>query len=134
MNRAHGEAYKAAARTDPEVIGLRFLLSPNHPQVDICDFYSKANLHGLGPGVFPFDACPWPAHPNTLSFVVAVFRDEVRDEDNTPDNPVEWMQSQTQEWQDIVLGLKKATLLRANVLSAEQIFMPLREIRNVSIA
>ncbi|WP_271008665.1 hypothetical protein [Paucibacter sp. B51] len=82
INRAHGEAYMATAAKAPGVVGFRFLLSPRHPRPDICDLYAKQNLHGLGPGVYPDrKSCPWPAHPNTLSFVVAVFGPEVAEAD-----------------------------------------------------
>lgn len=82
VNRAHGEAYMAGAEEAPGVVGFRFLLSPRHPRPDICDLYARQNLHGLGAGVYPTrKACPWPAHPNTLSFVVATFADEVTPDD-----------------------------------------------------
>lgn len=132
MNRAHGIAYQAAARNDPDVVGLQFLLSPNHPRPDICDFYARANLHGLGPGVFPFDQCPWPAHPNTLSFTVVVFRDEVLPEHATRDEPIAWMAAQSPEWQESVLGKQKADFLRSGQLRADQIATPLRVIKNES--
>lgn len=83
INRAHGEAYM-----NPEVEGRswfggwRFLLSPEHPETDICDLLADQNLYGLGKGVYPDrDACPWPAHPNTLSYVETVFADGITDED-----------------------------------------------------
>lgn len=82
LNRAHGEAYMAGAQQAPGVVGFRFLLSPRHPKPDICDLLARQNLHGLGAGVYPTrETTPWPAHPNTLSFVVAVFADEVTDAD-----------------------------------------------------
>jgi hypothetical protein len=82
VTRAHGEAYMAGAEQAPGVAGFRFLLSPRHPRPDICDLFATQNLHGLGRGVYPTRAsCPWPAHPNTLSFVVAVFGDEVSAQD-----------------------------------------------------
>lgn len=78
VNRAHGEAYMAAAARAPGFVGFRFLLSPRHPRPDICDLFARQNVHGLGPGVYPDrQSCPWPAHPNTISFVVAVFEGEV---------------------------------------------------------
>lgn len=82
INRVHGEAYMAGAERAPGFVGFRFLLSPRHPQRDICDLLAAQNLHGLGPGVYPTRAAtPWPAHPNTLSFVVAVFDSEVTEAD-----------------------------------------------------
>ncbi len=77
INRAHGERYKQLAREDDNVVGLRFMLSPRHPRVDICDEHAAADLYGLGQGVYPVDECPWPAHPNTFSYTEAVYKDEV---------------------------------------------------------
>lgn len=82
INRAHGEGYMASMAGVPGVVGFRFLLSPRHPRPDICDLLSRQNLHGLGPGVYPDRKnCPWPAHPNTLSFVVAVMGHQVTEAD-----------------------------------------------------
>lgn len=60
-----------------QAFGLRFMLSPRHPRVDICDEHAAADLYGLGQGVYPVDECPWPAHPNTFSYTEAVYRDEI---------------------------------------------------------
>lgn len=76
LNRAHGEAYRQGAGRHPDVIGERFVLSPNHPKPDICDEYARADQYGLGPGVYPVGKAPWPAHPNTMSYLEAVFRDD----------------------------------------------------------
>lgn len=77
--RAHGEAYMGMAFQTAGVVGVRFMLSPRHPKPDICDTHASADLYGLGAGVYPDRAsCPWPAHPNTFSYVVAVFDDERR--------------------------------------------------------
>lgn len=76
--RAHGEAYMNMAFETEGVRGVRFMLSPSHPRHDICDTHASADLYGLGAGVYPTrESCPWPAHPNTFSYVVAVFDDEV---------------------------------------------------------
>ncbi len=63
------------------VVGTRFLLSKNHSQKDICDIHANINLFGLGAGVYPLGKSPLPAHKNTLSYEVAVFEDEVTEED-----------------------------------------------------
>ena len=76
--RAHGEAYMNMAFETEGVRGVRFMLSPSPPRHDICDTHASADLYGLGAGVYPTrESCPWPAHPNTFSYVVAVFDDEV---------------------------------------------------------
>jgi hypothetical protein len=78
INRAHGEAYMKTGEELPDFGGWRFLLSPAHPAPDICDKLSTQDLYGLGPGVYPTrEKTPWPAHPNTLSFIVIVFKDEL---------------------------------------------------------
>ncbi|MFC3874856.1 hypothetical protein [Neisseria musculi] len=75
--RAHGEAYMGMAFETEGVRGVRFMLSPRHPKPDICDTHASSDLYGLGAGVYPNrESCPWPAHPNTFSYVVAVFDDE----------------------------------------------------------
>lgn len=78
INRAHGEAYQIGAAQHPEVVGMRFMLSPNHPKQDICDSLAAQDGYGMGPGVYPVGQTPWPAHPNTMSYLVAVFRDEIK--------------------------------------------------------
>ncbi|WP_162787954.1 hypothetical protein [Chromobacterium haemolyticum] len=77
INRAHGEAYMGAAFETDGAKGVRFMLSPNHRRRDVCDLHASADLYGLGAGVYPTrEACPWPAHPNTLSYVEVVFGSE----------------------------------------------------------
>lgn len=74
--RVHGEAYMNMAFNTDGVIGVRFMLSPRHPRPDVCDMHASADLYGLGEGVYPNrESCPWPAHPNTLSYVVAVMKE-----------------------------------------------------------
>ena len=76
--RYHGEAYMAAGEKMFGVVGFRFCLSPNHKKVDVCDRHATADLYNLGAGGYPDRAsCPWPAHPNTWSFVTYIFDYEV---------------------------------------------------------
>jgi hypothetical protein len=78
LNRAHGEAFAAGAEQLQNFAGFRFKLSPAHPKHDICDLYASQNLYGLGPGVYPDrQSCPWPAHPNTLSYIDVVFTSDI---------------------------------------------------------
>jgi len=126
INRAHGEAYMAGAFTDKDVIGTRFLLSPNHPRRDICDMHAHANLYGLGPGVYPKGKNPWPAHPNTLSYVEVVFRDEVSEEDRSgKQSPIEWLNDQSVATQAAVLNSRKKRIaLEKGLLPANGIATP----------
>lgn len=127
LNRAHGEAYMMGAEEHPDVIGFRFVLSPRHPRRDICDMHASANLHGLGPGVYPSrEATPWPAHPNTLSYVEVVFRDDVTEADReAKTDRIEWLKKQPPGVQESVLNSrKKAAALRKGLLKENQIATP----------
>jgi len=123
INRAHGEAYQAAAFEHPDAIGTRFLLSPNHPRVDICDMHAKVNRYGLGPGVYPKGKNPWPAHPNTLSFTEVVFSDEVTDEDRAgKEDRISWLKRQSAATQEGVLGgVKKRQAFQRELITENQI-------------
>lgn len=132
INRAHGEAYMAGGEDHPERGGWRFMLSPNHPQPDICDMHASANLYGLGPGVYPSRTrCPWPAHPGTLSFVEFVFKEEITEEDKAGRvDRTGWIDGQPQHMQAAVLGSKqKAAAFRAGVLKENQITTPWRVLK-----
>ena len=126
INRAHGTAYQAGVLEHDEVVGTRFLLSSGHPEMDICDLHAKANLHGLGKGVYPRDRNPWPAHPNTLSYVEAVFEDEVTAEDKaSKTDPISWLKQQPEEAQTAILNSRsKQVALDKGVLTRGEIETP----------
>lgn len=130
INRAHGEAYMAAGEGTPGFAGWRFLLSPAHPRPDICDLLAAQNLHGLGPGVYPDrERCPWPAHPNTLSFVVMVFQDEVTADDRAGrETELQALTRLAPEVRDGVLGKTKAAYFDQGLLRKGMIRAPLRAV------
>ncbi len=126
LNRAHGTAYQAGVFEHEDVVGTRFLLSPRHPEIDICDMHANANFHGLGKGVYPQDRSPWPAHPNTLSYVEAVFSDELTamDKANKTD-PITWLKRQPVNTQVAILdSRKKQVALDKGVLTRGEIETP----------
>lgn len=130
MNRAHGQAYQAGAAGHPDVIGMKFNLSPSHPRTDQCDLHAHANLHGLGDGVYPVGQAPWPAHPNTMSYLTAVFRDEVSTADRAGKaDRLNWLRNQPEIKQDQLLGKAKATALRAGMLNEADIYTPWRDLK-----
>lgn len=132
INRAHGEAYMAAGEGTPGFAGWRFLLSPAHPRPDICDLLAAQNLHGLGPGVYPDrERCPWPAHPNTLSFVVMVFQEEVTDADRAAqETELQALARLAPEVRDGVLGKTKAAYFDQGLLRRGMIRAPLRAVQS----
>lgn len=69
---AFGRASIRSAQMTPSCIGIQFCLSPAHRIKDICDELATRDV-GLGPGVYPLDdPPPYPAHPNTLSYLIEV--------------------------------------------------------------
>lgn len=45
-------------------------LHPRHPKRDICDVHATADLHGLGPGVYPPQSVPrFPPHPHCICYL-----------------------------------------------------------------
>lgn len=131
INRAHGTAYMAGAEKTPGFAGFKFLLSPQHPKPDICDLLAAQNLHGLGAGVYPTaKACPWPAHPNTLSFVEMVFADEVSDQDRAGKETVtQAMGRMSADVREGILGVEKAALYDAGEVKPWMIRSPLHAVK-----
>lgn len=132
INRAHGTAYMAGAEKTPGFVGFRFLLSPRHPKPDICDLLASQNLHGLGKGVYPSaKACPWPAHPNTLSFVEMVFATEVTAADKAGKETVtDAMGRMSPDVRQGILGVEKADLYDAGQVKPWMIRSPLYAIKD----
>lgn len=131
LNRAHGEAYRAGAFEDDEVIGTRFLLSSRHPKADVCDMHARVNRYGLGPGVYPRGRSPWPAHPNTLSFEEAVWGDEISAADKAEkEDRVAWLKKQSRTRREGVLGGKrKADAFDADLIGERSITTPWRVLK-----
>ncbi|MFZ4286641.1 hypothetical protein [Variovorax sp. HJSM1_2] len=131
INRAHGEAYMQGGEGTPGFAGWRYLLSPQHPKPDICDLLAAQNLYGLGPGVYPTRAaCPWPAHPNTLSFVEMVFESEVTDADRAGKETVtDAMGRMPPDVRVGILGEEKAALWSEGKISQGMVRSPLYRVK-----
>jgi hypothetical protein len=131
LNRAHGEAYMRGGEDHPDFAGWRFLLSPAHPQFDICDLHAAANLHGLGPGVYPSrEKCPWPAHPNTLSYVEIVFADEITEDDRKgKETPMQALERLSPAQQRGVLGVNKYKAFQEGRLRQGMIKAPWKSVQ-----
>lgn len=131
INRAHGEAYMIGGEDHPDFGGWRYLLSPQHPAPDICDLLSTQNLHGLGRGVYPNrEKLPWPAHPNTLSFVEIVFKDEISAADKAgKETPLQALARLPEAYLADVLGKGKADIFKQGKLTQGMIRAPLAKIR-----
>lgn len=130
INRAHGTAYLNSAAADDASIGTQFMLSPRHPRVDICDMHAKANLFGLGAGVYPHGRIPWPAHPNTLSFPLIVYKDQVTDADRAGKQSVtEFLDTVPSKDRKGILGVNKNEAWEAGNLPASQVRSRWRDVQ-----
>ena len=64
MARAWADGFIAKIKDDADVVAVKFKLSSRHPVFDICDMYAKADMYGLGAGIYPKDKLPpLPVHP-----------------------------------------------------------------------
>lgn len=131
INRAHGEAFTAAGEKTPGFAGWRYLLSPRHPRPDICDLLAAQNLHGLGAGVYPDRArTPWPAHPNTLSFLEIVFEGEITDADRAgKETELQALNRLSPEVRAGALGQTKAAYFDQGLLTRGMLRSPLRAVQ-----
>lgn len=95
-----------------------------------CDLLSAQNLHGLGAGVYPDrERCPWPAHPNTLSFVVIVFADEISDADRAgKETTLQALGRLAPEVRAGAVGKTKAEYFDQGLLRTGMIRSPLRAV------
>ena len=130
INRAYTEAFVSSVFEHPDTAGVKFNLSPLHPRFDVCDLHAGANLHGMGKGVYPQGRHPYPAHPETLSYLTVVFVDEISDEDRAGQQTMgDWLRTQPLDMQEAVLGKNKAAALAIGELLDTEIFTPWRDVR-----
>lgn len=75
---AWGQGFEKQCADDPDVIGWKWDLSSAHKIFDICDFHARADLYGMGPGIYPKARHPrYPAHPHCTCPLSMVFKGEV---------------------------------------------------------
>ena len=80
---ADGMMYKYAV--DSDCVAFKWKLSTRHPCDDVCDLYAKADLWGMGEGIFPKDKVPTlPVHPNCMCRLIPVYAGSKRLKGETP--------------------------------------------------
>lgn len=88
MARAYQDGFLLRWDNNDDCVAYQWRLSGRHPRYDICDLYAKANLYGMGPGIFPKDKVPrLPAHPHCMCFLKPVIRGMIDNE--TPIDRIE---------------------------------------------
>lgn len=64
LHRAHQAKVADELRADELTTVVQVRMSASHPRPDICDLFARANLFGLGPGLYPKSKAPVPPfHP-----------------------------------------------------------------------
>ena len=109
---ADGMMYKYAA--DPDCVAFKWKLSGRHPCDDVCDLYAKADLWGMGEGIFPKDKVPTlPVHPNCMCRLIPVYAGSKRLKSETPvdrtrEGGVEYIKSLPEIARKSLLGVNGA--------------------------
>ena len=98
MARAYQDGFLLKWDNNDDCVAYQWKLSGRHPRYDICDLYAKANLYGMGPGIFPKDKVPrLPAHPHCMCFLKPVIRGMIDNE-----TPIERIEEGGREYLDSV--------------------------------
>ena len=110
MARAWADGFVAKMQKDADIVAVKFKLSSRHPVFDICDMYAKADMYGLGAGIYPKDKLPpLPVHPHCLCRYVEVIEGEVdmkQQRDQVREAGDKWLNSLPESSRAQVLGRK----------------------------
>ena len=110
MARAWADGFIAKMQKDADIVAVKFKLSSRHPVFDICDMYAKADMYGLGAGIYPKDKLPpLPVHPHCLCRYVEVIEGEVdmqQQRDQVREAGDKWLNSLSESRRAQVLGRK----------------------------
>ena len=110
MARAWADGFVAKMKKDADIVTVKFKLSSRHPVFDICDMYAKADMYGLGAGIYPKDKLPpLPVHPHCLCRYVEVIEGEVdmqQQRDQVQEAGDKWLNSLPESRRAQVLGRK----------------------------
>jgi len=71
LHRAYSDQQAREYMADEMLDVVQVRMSAAHPRTDICDFHSKLDKYGLGPGCYPKPVAPKPPfHPHCLCKLV----------------------------------------------------------------
>lgn len=112
MARAYQDGFLLKWDNNEDCVAYQWKLSGRHPRYDICDLYAKANLYGMGPGIFPKDKVPrLPAHPHCMCFLKPVIRGMMDNEtpiDRVEEGGREYLDSVDLHHRQMLLGIHGA--------------------------
>ena len=117
MARAYQDGFLLKWDNNDDCVAYQWKLSGRHPRYDICDLYAKANLYGMGPGIFPKDKVPrLPAHPHCMCFLKPVIRGMINNEepiDRVEEGGREYLDSVSLHHRQMLLGIHGEKAVRA---------------------
>ena len=117
MARAYQDGFLLKWDNNEDCVAYQWKLSGRHPRYDICDLYAKANLYGMGAGVFPKDKVPLlPAHPHCMCFLKPVIRGMIDNEmpiDRVEEGGREYLDSVSLHHRQMLLGIHGEKDVRA---------------------
>ncbi|WP_311194221.1 hypothetical protein [Selenomonas noxia] len=109
MARAYQDGFLLKWDNNDDCVAYQWKLSGRHPRYDICDLYAKANLYGMGPGIFPKDKVPrLPAHPHCMCFLKPVIHGMLDNEtpiDHIEEGGREYLDSVSLHHRQMLLGV-----------------------------
>lgn len=121
MARAYQDGFLLKWDANDDCVAYQWKLSGRHPRYDICDLYAKANLYGMGAGVFPKDKVPrLPAHPHCMCFLKPVIRGMMDNEtpiDRVEEGGREYLDSVDLHHRQMLLGIHGEKDVRDGKLS-----------------
>lgn len=113
MARAYSDGFYRSVADDEDVVAVRWYLNTGHPVFDICDMYMRADLFGLGAGIYPKDKTPpLPAHPFCLCRLSKVYVLDKKPADHIRAGGDKWLQGLSDVHQNMVLGIEGAKAWR----------------------
>ena len=119
MARAYQDGFLLRWDNNDDCVAYQWKLSGRHPRYDICDLYAKANLYGMGAGVFPKDKVPrLPAHPHCMCFLKPVIRGMMDNEmpiDRIEEGGREYLASVSLHHRQMLLGIHGEKDVRGGV-------------------
>lgn len=107
--RAWFDGFIAEHNNDELVVAYKWTLNSRHPVFDICDMYAKADMFGLGAGIYPKNKIPrLPAHPHCLCYLTPIYYGEIdlsKMNDRVNIAGKEWLDKLTDEQRKDILGV-----------------------------
>lgn len=109
MARAYGDGVMAKWADDDDCVAFQWRTSSAHPFGDICDLYGKADLYGMGKGIYPKDKVPrLPVHPNCMCHLRPVMAGsnliKGKEKDNIEQGGMDYIQGLNLHQQERLLG------------------------------